>query len=474
MKALTPNDQLFLWLERRNQPMHVGGMILLQPPEGQASATFVSQVVQHMRQFDRPVAPFNQRLTGKLGMWFWVPDEEFDLEAHFVHLSLPKPGRIRELLELVSKLHANLMDRAKPLWECYVIDGLEDGRVAIYMKVHHALVDGVASMKLLQRSMATSPDVTDLPPFWANPTLRPQRRSESSDQLLTTVRNVLEGAKSQLTSLPKVLKEVGRSLWQTSVADPDFVSVIQAPRSVLNRRITASRRFAAQSWSMDRIKACAEGLSVTLNDVVLAMCGSALRAYLLDLKALPARPLVAMVPVSLRKDDSATGNHVALLLANLGTDTEDPVERVEKIARSVNHSKERFANMSQTEIMNYVATMMGISGLNLLTGLAPRLQAFNIVISNVPGPKHTLYFNGAKVDGVYPVSIVLDGHALNITLNSYDGKLEFGLIACRRTMPSMQRLLQYLEDGLTELERAAGIAAPDTATAKTTRRKKAA
>ncbi|MDX1669023.1 MAG: WS/DGAT domain-containing protein, partial [Limnobacter sp.] len=124
-------------------------------------------------------------------------------------------------------------------------------------------------------------------------------------------------------------------------------------------------------------------------------------------------------------------------------------------ARSVNHSKERFESMTQTEIMNYVAAMMGISGVNMLTGLAPKIQAFNIVISNVPGPKHTLYFNGAKVDGVYPVSLLLDGQALNITLNSYDGKLEFGLLACRRTMPSMQRLLQYLEEGLVELEEAA-------------------
>ncbi|WP_370260866.1 wax ester/triacylglycerol synthase family O-acyltransferase [Limnobacter sp.] len=456
MKALTPNDQLFLWLERRNQPMHVGGLILLKPGPGQTTSSYVRKVVNDMRTFDEPVAPFNLRLKSRLGMWFWVEDDEFDLEAHFIHLSLPKPGRIRELLELTSKLHASPLDRAKPLWEAYVIDGLEDGRVALYTKVHHALVDGVACMKMLQRSMADNIDILDTPPFWANPNLRGQaRRSEAGEGVATLLAQAFDSVKTQVLSLPKVAKEVGRSLWQTSVADPDFVSVIQAPRSVLNRRITASRRVAAQSWSMARIKACATDLNMTLNDVVLAMCGSALRTYLMELNALPARPLVAMVPVSLRKDDSATGNHVALLLANLATDTEDPVERIEKIARSVNHSKERFANMTQTEIMNYVATMMGISGLNMLTGIAPKLQAFNIVISNVPGPKHRLYFNGAEVDGVYPVSLLLDGQALNITLNSYDGKLEFGLVACRRTMPSMQRLLQFLEDGLVELEQAA-------------------
>lgn len=455
MKALTPNDQLFLWLERRNQPMHVGGLVLARPPEGQGQE-FIQKMVADMRRYTEPVEPFNQRLQSRLGMWFWVKDEEFDLEAHFYHLSLPKPGRIRELLELVSKLHASPMDRAKPLWEAYVIDGLEDGRVALYTKVHHALVDGVACMKMLQRSLEESPDVSNMAPLWASERLRGQsRRTESSEGLMTALRKALGGAKNQLGSLPKVVKEVGRSLWQTSVADPDFVSVIQAPQSILNQRITASRRFAAQSWPLDRIRQAGKNLDMTLNDVVMAMCGSALRKYLLELNALPHRPLVAMVPVSLRKDDSDTGNHVALLLANLATDTEDPIERIETIARSVNHSKERFQNMTQTEIMNYVATMMGISGVNLLTGIAPKLQAFNIVISNVPGPKHQLFFNGAAVEGVYPVSIVLDGHALNITLNSYNGKLEFGLIACRRTLPSMQKLLQYLEEGLVELEEVA-------------------
>ncbi len=453
MKALTPVDQLFLLLERRNQPMHVGGLMLLKPPANESTHAYVRRVVQGMREHTEPIEPFNLRLKSRFGVWFWEEDQEFDLEAHFIHLSLPQPGRIRELLELVSKLHASPMDRAKPLWESYLIDGLEDGRVAIYNKVHHALVDGVACMKMLQRSMADTPKVKNMPPFWASPSLRgAARRTESANGLLTMLGQAADTLKTQVFSLPKVVREVGRSLWQTSVADPDFVSVIQAPRSVLNQRISASRRFAAQSWSMERIKSCATDLDMTLNDVVLAMCGSALRAYLMEMNALPARPLVAMVPVSLRKDDSVTGNHVALLLANLATDTEDPIERIEKIARSVNHSKTRFEGMNQTEIMNYVATMMALSGANMITGLAPQLQAFNIVISNVPGPKHTLYFNGAQVDGVYPTSVLIDGQALNITLNSYAGKLEFGLIACRRTMPSMQRLLHFLEEGLRELE----------------------
>lgn len=455
MKALSPSDQLFLWLERRSQPMHVGGLLLLKPSEAQ-KASGVGSLVSHLKTFSQAVAPFNQRLIFRLGMWFWAEDTDFDLDAHFIHLSLPKPGRIRELLELVSKLHAGQMDRAKPLWEAYLIDGLDDGRFALYVKVHHALADGMASMKLLQHSMADNPELVDMEPFWANSNLAfPSPGLDNTEGLATVLGKLVDASKTQLFSLPRVVREVGRSVWQTTVADPDFVSVIQAPRSVINRRITASRRFAAQSWSLTRIKECAGDLDMTLNDVVLAMYGFALRNYLLELHALPARPLVAMVPVSLRQDESTTGNHLALLLANLGTDIEDPIERIETIARSVNESKQRFASMSQAEITNYVAAMMGISGINMLTGIAPKIQAFNIVISNVPGPRHTLFFNGAEVDGIYPVSLLVDGQAVNITLNSYADKLEFGLIACRRTMPSVQRLLQFLEEGLVELELAA-------------------
>ena len=154
----------------------------------------------------------------------------------------------------------------------------------------------------------------------------------------------------------------------------------------------------------------------------------------------------------MRKDDSDSGNQVAMILANLATHIEDPVERLNAIKRSVQTSKARFGELNQKEIMNYLGAVMAPSGLNMVTGLAPKWQSFNVTISNVPGPKKTLYFGGARLEGSYPVSIVLDGFALNITLNSYVDKKEFGLIACRRTLPHMQRLLDDLEQGLKELE----------------------
>jgi diacylglycerol O-acyltransferase len=187
------------------------------------------------------------------------------------------------------------------------------------------------------------------------------------------------------------------------------------------------------------------------------MCGHALREYLISQHALPDEPLIAMVPMSLRQDDSTGGNQIGMILANLGTHICDPANRLRVIHDSVEEAKSRFSQMSPEEILNFTALTMAPTGLNLLTGLAPKWRAFNVVISNIPGPKEPLYWNGAQLQGVYPVSIALDRIALNITLTSYVDQMEFGLIACRRTLPSMQRLLDYLEQSIRELEIGAGI-----------------
>lgn len=224
---------------------------------------------------------------------------------------------------------------------------------------------------------------------------------------------------------------------------------------MLNEKITGSRRFAAQSYSLARIRGICQAFGTTVNDVVTAMCANALRTYLMNQDALPEKPLIAMVPVSLRKDDSAEGNQVGVILANLHTDEPDPVERLTKIHEGIRAAKDRYAHMSSEEIINYTAMMLSPAAFHLLTGLAPKWQTYNVVISNVPGPKETSYWNGAKLEGMYPVSIAMDRLALNMTLTSYNDQVEFGLIGCRRTLPSLQRMLDYLEEGLTELEQAA-------------------
>lgn len=455
MTPLTPVDQLFLWLEKRQQPMHVGGLLLFGYPEG-ASPKYVTELANSLRAYQHPEPPFNQRLITRFGQYFWEEDRQFDLEHHFRHEALPKPGRIRELLAHVSAEHSNLMDRERPLWEAHLIEGVRGKRFALYTKAHHAMTDGISAMRMTMRALSESPEERDTPPLWC---MTPQKKAPklpSPTDLVSSMATLVSGAGKQIATLPAVAREVTKSI-RLARKDPDYVSIFQAPHCLLNQPITGSRRFAAQSYPIERIKRLSKQFGATVNDVVLAICGSALRDYLISQHALPDQPLIAMVPVSLRTDDSEGGNQIAMILANLGTHIADPANRLDVIKASVKHAKERYKGMSTEEIMNYTALMMAPAGLNMLTGLAPKWQAFNVVISNVPGPRKPLYWNGAPLQGMYPVSIPIDHIALNITLLSYVDQLEFGFTACRRTLPSMQRLLHYVDNGLHELEVAAGL-----------------
>ena len=264
------------------------------------------------------------------------------------------------------------------------------------------------------------------------------------------------GTRKQLGTLPAVSREITKTLRAARRGDNDVVAYT-APESIFNQRITGSRRFAAQSYSIARFKALTKAFNCTLNDIVLAVCGSAIRNYLISQNALPNDPLIALVPVSLREDDSAQGNQIGMILASLGTHIADPMDRIRHIQATADNAKGRLKDMTKEEIINYTALSLAPSGIHMLTGMAPKLRAFNVTISNVPGPRKALHWNGARMSGMYPVSIPIDDMALNITLVSYTDQLEFGFTACRRTLPSMQRLLDYIENGIKELEIAADI-----------------
>ncbi|NNM52465.1 MAG: wax ester/triacylglycerol synthase family O-acyltransferase, partial [Pseudomonadales bacterium] len=326
----------------------------------------------------------------------------------------------------------------------------------LYSKIHHSVADGISAMRMGMRALSPDPDERNLPPLWARPQKRREVGLPNVADMASGLARLSAGLSAQVTTMPTVIREVVRSV-KRAKKDADYVSVFQAPDCVLNTRITGSRRFAAQSYSLPRIRNIARVMNCTINDVVLSICGGALREYLITQRALPDRPLIAMVPMSLRQDDSVGGNQIAMILANLGTHIADPAHRLSVVRASVQDAKDRFGQMTPAEILNYTALTLAPGGLHLLTGAAPSWLAFNVVISNVPGPREPLYWNGARLQGMYPVSIVLDRMALNITLTSYVDSLEFGIIACRRTLPSVQRLLDYLEKSIQELEMAAGI-----------------
>ncbi|VXA83629.1 bifunctional protein (Includes: wax ester synthase / acyl-CoA:diacylglycerol acyltransferase) [Acinetobacter sp. 8I-beige] len=453
MRPLHPIDFIFLSLEKRQQPMHVGGLFLFQIPEN-APASFIQNLVADIRNSKSiPIPPFNNKLNGL----FWDEDEEFDLDHHFRHIALPQPGRIRELLTYISQEHSSLIDRAKPLWTCHIIEGIEGNRFAMYFKIHHAMVDGIAGMRLVEKSLSQDPNAKSIVPPWCVEGPRAKRLKEPN---VSRFKKIMNGVMGQLESTPRVMYELSQTVMKDMGRNPDYVSSFQAPSSILNQRVSSSRRFAAQSFEFDRLRHISKSLSVTINDIVLAICSGALREYLLSQDALPKKPLIAMVPASVRDDDSSISNRITMILANLGTHKEDPLERLAIVRRSVQNAKEKFKRMNSNQILNYSAFVYSAAGLNIASGLLPKRQAFNLVISNVPGPREPLYWNGARLDALYPASIILDGQALNITMTSYLDKLEVGLTACRNALPKMQNLLTHLEEEIQRFEAIVGVEGP--------------
>jgi diacylglycerol O-acyltransferase len=457
LRPMPPTDSLFLLAETREQPMHVGSLQLFVPPDG-ATAIDIREMFNAAIDEDQ-VAPLFQRRPRRsltsLGQWGWEVDRDFDLEHHVRRSALPQPGRVLELLMLGSRLHSTLLDRKRPLWEMHLIEGLADGRYAAYFKVHHSLVDGVSALRLLNRMMSPDPDERDMPPPWAAPPRRPKRPKPSGtaeDRAKDVMRLLGDAA-----GLPAVF---ARTLTR-AIREQTGTMSLSAPKSMFNVPITGARRFAAQSWPMDRIRRVGKASECTVNDVVLAMCAGALRRYLLSMDALPDAPLIAMVPVSLHGEDTGDsdgGNAVGTVMCNLATDLADPADRLAGVHRSMEEGKEALRSMTPTQIL--LMSGLGMSPLAIwpLLGLTGSVRPpFNLVISNVPGPREPLYWNGARLDGLYPLSIPMDGQALNITCTSYSDGIAFGLTGCRRTVPHLQHLLTYLDEEMAALEEAVGV-----------------
>ena len=461
---MDPADLPFILMEGRARPMHVAGLQLFSPP-ADAGPDYIRGIYEAALEDPRELHPLLSRRPGRapfVGRMQWERDRNIDLSYHVRHTGLPRPGRIRELLEVVSRLHGTLLDRNRPLWEAHLIEGLEDGRFAVYTKVHHALVDGVSAMRMLSDALSVDPDERDMPPPWASRSRVRAKREENfyaepppGAPLERAAASLLNGASAVARAGYDAIGVSARLRQSVRDGLSDHASVLpyQAPESMLNVPITGGRRFAADSWRLDRIKAVGSAHGATLNDVVLAMCGGALRRYLLDLDSLPSTPLVAAIRVSLRTDDSVGGNAVGILLANLGTHTDSAEERLRLASESMKAGKSQFEGLSSAQALALSALPMGpMATAPLFRFDRFRRAPFNVIISNVPGPRETRYWNGARMDGAYPVSIPVDGQALNITLSSYAGSIDFGLTADRERVPHVQRLLDYLEDSLAELE----------------------
>lgn len=489
MKQLTGVDVGFLVMETPNTYGHVNGLSIYERPSPDFHPFDV--VRERFKVMVSNFEPFRRKLVEvPLGLDrpYWVDDADFDLDFHVRHIGLAPPGAADQLAEQVARIVGRKMDRSRPLWEAYVIEGLADGRWALLQKTHHATIDGASGVIALMMFADDGPDgewhFTEQP--WTGE--HPPGQGELLNKALgNLVMNPVRGTRLGL----KLVRDLADAAGVTSVSgaaqrarstlgtigrrnDPTAthessepgvnIPLSQAPPTPWNKSVGPHRRFAMRSASLSNLKVLKNATGGTLNDVVMAICTGALRQYLIEHDALPKGSLRAMVPVSIRtgEEEDPWTNRVSAIVADLPTECEDPIERVALCRDAMNAAKHTF-DLVPAETLgqaaDYASPVVAASALRLVhrLKLADRVNTpVNVVISNVPGPREPLYFAGAKLDAYIPVSTISDGVGLNITVHSYEDRLDFGLIADRELVPDLWHLVDLHIDEIDRLFEATG------------------
>jgi len=444
MSRLSLLDSLFLWVETAEIPAHVAGLQIYRLPRGKGSP-WLHDLMETLREYE-PGYPFNQRLRPGSGMRPELIDEEdFDIDYHLRHTVLPKPGNEEQLRNLVARLQGNLMDRDRPLWEFHLIEGLEDRRFAFYVKIHHAICDGATFSKWMAQSTGTSAGA-NTPPIWSRPRKRGGHTHRPWLDALQAPGSWLRTGRDLGLGLPQIF---GRLLRERFIQNNrDIALPLSGPHTAFNAELTASRNLAFCQYPVDQIKAMGRPVGATLNDVVLAICDASLRRYLAEQGQHPEKPLVAAVPVNIRPPgEDAEGNHVASLQVKLVGEGKGPAEHLEAVHQSVTSTRNVFDGIPAAASQAYSFGAAGLAAIGQsmhLTGIIP--PPLNLIISNVPGPRESRYFQGAKLEALYPVSGVAPMTALNVTVYSYAGTLFVGLISGRRALPHLHDLKLCMDE----------------------------
>ena len=479
MKQLTGLDTSYLNMETSTQFGHVNSITILDPSTmvgGDPYATFKRTVEErlHLLEIYR-----RKLVSDPLGLDnpYWVDDPDLDLEFHIRELALPPPGDDAQLAEQVARLAGRPLDRSRPLWEWYVISGLEGGLVGLFTKLHHATIDGASGVELLHVLLDTEPEGKVIEPP-SEPWV-PEAMPSQADLLRRALwayvmrpRKVLQlqarmlRATGDMTGNPafrRIAADLARRPGSRRDASESSVPTRLAPSTPFNRTITAHRRFAFRTLRLSDAQIVKRAFGVTVNDVVMALCGSVLRRYLLGHQALPDEALIAMVPVSVRTGDESDtySNRVSGVTSSLHTDLEDPADRLLAIHRSMAAAKELQRAIPAdvlTDMTQFTPPALAAQAARLASRIkiADRMKLpFNLIISNVPGPRQPLYLSGGVVKHYYPVSGVADGMGLNMTVQSYLDNLDFGLVACRELVPDLWDLCDMLPEAMDDLLSAA-------------------
>ncbi len=463
MKRLSGLDATFLNLETPSSPMHVSGIFVADPstaPDGFSFEGYRQMVADRLHL----APPWRRRLAEvPFGLHhpLWIEDPDFDLDFHVRRAALPSPGGRAELAQFAAEFHGLPLDRSRPLWQLYVVEGLEGGRVAIVSKTHHSAIDGVSGAEIVVNLLDLSPEVQRHEPTedW-KPDRIPTEAEMVAYALRSLARQPLAAAKALSRTAEMALNLRLRNS-QPGVEPPP--APFAAPRTSLNAPITAHRRYAMADMSLGDVKRVKNAFGCTVNDVVIALCAGALRKHFETQDEVVDVDLVAMVPISVRTADERgeMGNKVSAMLTSLATTIDDPADRLAAIVAGTRRAKEQEKAIPADTLSDwteFMAPAVAARAARLYSAMrvADRVRPlFNVIISNVPGPGMPLYTGGAQLEAMYPMGPIADSASLNITIFSYRGSIHFGIVACRETLPDVDRLAGQLQDSLDELSKAA-------------------
>ena len=468
MDPLDPLDAAMVTAEPLSQPLHVAAVLILSPPDN-AGPGYVGELYRRALAAADSIDPrlrrYPHRGVDTGGILVWRDVDSLDISQHCRRTTLPPGAGRDEFWRLVGELHAERLDRSHPMWMSYLIDGLDDGRFAFYVKVHHAVMDGVAGFQVIADALSADPTRRCMPLFYAARHDEATAGAASAGGRLpnpfTMLRSLLGAATSSAALVEKVVTGEVSNLVASLTTDTTMPPM-GAPYTRFNGRVGPERAVAAVSLSKDRIRAVQDKAAVTGNDVVVAVIAGVLRGWLLDHGELPEQSLAAACPITVRGHehgaDDGHGNMFGVWLCPLGTDLEDPAERLDLIHRSMSEGKQQVASRgSGASILLLVPSAIPMMLLPLLPFVPKVRTGYNVSISNVPGPRTEMYWNGAHVEEIYPVSLVFDGMALNVTVCSYADRMSFGYLAGRDVMPDIEAVIPLTERCLAELEAAVGV-----------------
>lgn len=455
-QIIPPLDLMFFLTETPESPKHVGAIQVFQLPAN-APDTYLQDLVAEFKSAP-VVSPFNNRPHfPRLGMPEWRQDKDIEINYHVRHSALPRPGNNQQLMDVVQRLHAVLLDRKRPGWMCQVIEGLEGDRFAIYTKIHHAYIDGMSGVKRMYGSLSTSPTEQNVVPTWSfdpdkpSAALRTQHKKKagaSKGGTLATQVKGMAGAYEFLTKMGMQWLKLRNSKAQIPFS---------ATRTRMNRTIEwDTRSTAVCTLPLDRVKAVGHAHGCTVNEVVLAVIGAALHDYLEEHRENTRAPLVAMCPMSVRSqgDDSAK-TQVSAVHVRLGEPHATITDRLDQVMESSHASKDEVQGMSSEAMIDYGVIIFGLWELLSRTGLDQVITpSYNVLISNVPGPgDDDLYLRGSRMLASYPISTLLPGVNLNATVLSHGNSLDFGLLGDMHALPDLDIVVQRMVLRFAELEK---------------------